>query len=93
MKLITLAATLAFASHALADDGYVHVVRPGETLASIANHYYGDGKYWPKIIADSSLPGWPRVRPFWVSKRNTNDQKMAATVRPARTAPASWAAI
>ena len=26
-----------------------HMVRPGETLSSIAEKYYGDGKYWEKL--------------------------------------------
>lgn len=31
--------------------GCVHIVQPGDTLYSIAEHYYGHGKYYGKIFA------------------------------------------
>ena len=66
----------------------------GETsawaAASVPNRA-GLGKYWPKTIAARSLPGCPRTRPSWASKRSRKGQKAAATVAPARTAPASCA--
>jgi hypothetical protein len=39
----------------------------------------GFGKYSPKIIAESSLPGAPRTSPLVASKRMRNGQKSQAT--------------
>lgn len=42
--------------------GRIHTVQPGETLYSITNKYYGDGKYWRKILLANRnrLQGDPR---------------------------------
>lgn len=37
------------------DRAYVHVVRPGETLASIAQRYYGDPKRESVLVAENGL--------------------------------------
>jgi LysM repeat protein len=55
MKYVLLVVLVLFAGRALADDGYVHVVRPGETLASIANHYYGDERRESVLVAENGL--------------------------------------
>lgn len=50
--LLTLALS---AGPALADSALVHVVRPGETLASIADRYYGDPKHENVLVAENGL--------------------------------------
>jgi nucleoid-associated protein YgaU len=31
--------------------GKIHIVQPGDTLYSLAEHYYGQGKFYGKILA------------------------------------------
>lgn len=51
-----LAAVLSLASSARADfPSYVHVVREGETLASIAQRYYGDPRREAVLVAENGL--------------------------------------
>ncbi len=50
-----LVAAGAFASWARADRGYQHVVREGETLASIAERYYGDPRRESVLVAENGL--------------------------------------
>ncbi|MBC7172077.1 MAG: LysM peptidoglycan-binding domain-containing protein [Polyangiaceae bacterium] len=42
-------------SAARADEGFTHVVRPGETLASIAQRYYGDPRRESVLVAENGL--------------------------------------
>ncbi|MFK7998722.1 MAG: LysM peptidoglycan-binding domain-containing protein [Polyangiales bacterium] len=44
-----------FASWARADRGFQHVVREGETLASIAERYYGDPRRESVLVAENGL--------------------------------------
>lgn len=46
---------LAFAWSVRADEGYLHVVRDGETLASIAERYYGDPRREAVLVAENGL--------------------------------------
>lgn len=55
-RLSALALCLLFASRVRADDlAYVHVVRAGETLASIAQSYYGNAKREVVLVAENGL--------------------------------------
>ncbi|HJK93820.1 MAG TPA: LysM domain-containing protein [Polyangiaceae bacterium LLY-WYZ-15_(1-7)] len=51
---LALALTLTFSS-AQAHRGYQHVVREGETLASIAERYYGDPRRENVLVAENGL--------------------------------------
>jgi LysM repeat protein len=48
-------ATWLLPLHAGAETAIVHVVRPGDTLASIAERYYGDPRRENVIVAENSL--------------------------------------
>jgi LysM repeat protein len=48
-------ALLLFASPAVADPVISHVVRPGDTLASIAERYYGDPRRERVLVAENGL--------------------------------------
>lgn len=50
-----LVALFATYPSARADRGYLHVVRPGETLASIAQRYYGDPRRESVLVAENGL--------------------------------------
>jgi LysM repeat protein len=50
-----LAGAGLFASWARADRGFQHVVREGETLASIAERYYGDPRRESVLVAENGL--------------------------------------
>lgn len=53
--LALAALTLALAAPAAADGTHVHVVRPSETLASIAQLYYGDARRESVLVAENGL--------------------------------------
>jgi LysM repeat protein len=46
---------LSSAGSASADSAFVHIVRPGETLASIAQRYYGDARRESVLVAENGL--------------------------------------
>jgi LysM repeat protein len=50
-----VAALASLTAVAHADSGFVHVVRPGETLASIAQRYYGDPRRESVLVAENGL--------------------------------------
>lgn len=56
-RVATVAGLLALlvSAHAAADAAIVHVVRPGETLASIGEHYYGDPRRESVLVAENGL--------------------------------------
>lgn len=59
LVLVSLTAALAFAflqaPQAQADRGFQHIVREGETLASIAERYYGDPRRETVLVAENGL--------------------------------------
>ena len=55
VALVALAGSAAVASPARAQEAYQHVVREGETLASIARRYYGDPKRESVLVAENGL--------------------------------------
>ncbi len=55
-RFVAIGLCLLFATRARADDiAYVHVVRAGETLASIAQSYYGNAKREVVLVAENGL--------------------------------------
>ena len=46
---------LGLSARAQADDSIVHIVRPGETLAAIAELYYGEARREAAIVAENGL--------------------------------------
>ncbi len=52
---LLLALTTLCVSTASADWNIVHVVRPGETLASIAQHYYGQARRESVLVSENGL--------------------------------------
>lgn len=60
MRTLGLLALIVFAGHAAplaAQQSLVHVVRPSETLASIAELYYGDNKRENALVMENGLGG------------------------------------
>lgn len=56
LSILSLVLVLGVAQPALASgSAYVHVVRPGETLASIAQRYYGDARRESVLVAENGL--------------------------------------
>lgn len=56
LALAALLAAIALAPPARADGpAFVHIVRPGETLASIAQRYYGDPRRESVLVAENGL--------------------------------------
>ena len=60
-----------------------------ERTASSVPNTAGLGKYSPKTIAESWLPGSPRTRPLTASKSVMKEPKSHSMVSPPRTPPAS----
>ncbi|HEX4353501.1 MAG TPA: LysM domain-containing protein [Polyangiales bacterium] len=54
-EVVLLGCALAWSTHVRAEDAVVHVVRPSETLAAIAELYYGDPRREAAIVAENSL--------------------------------------
>jgi hypothetical protein len=50
-----LSCSLFWASPSRADESVVHIVRPGETLAAIAELYYGEARREAAIVAENGL--------------------------------------
>lgn len=62
VAILGFACVLAWTARTQAADeaegqAYVHVVRPGETLASIAQLYYGDARRESVLVAENGLAG------------------------------------
>lgn len=55
LSALVVAACTLFATTASADWNIVHVVRPGETLASIAQHYYGQARRESVLVSENGL--------------------------------------
>lgn len=52
---LCVATLLTLAAPAQADELYAHVVRPGDTLASIAQRYYGDPRRESVLVTENGL--------------------------------------
>lgn len=55
LSLVVSCALLALSAPARADDMFAHVVRPGDTLASIAQRYYGDPRRESVLVTENGL--------------------------------------
>lgn len=62
MVLSVASAVVAVAAMAVAQTGFAHVVGPGETLASIAQRYYGDPRKETVLVAENGLTEQEGVR-------------------------------
>src|SRR5215210_2688724 len=76
------------------DHGHVHVVKSGDDLWSLSEHYYGDGRQWRKIAMGNPklLTGGPdRLEPGWrlripdVESPHSDSKTRAIEVKPGDT--------